>query len=477
MKKYNVRKFNATGDGVHDDRAAIQSAIDATLAAGGGVVFFPVGDYVVGKIPPRETSDASFFINRVTGPLIFEGEGAASIIRMAPSSIARKENWALFRVVAPKNVSFHHLCLHGNRHKMTLPIENKTQIHCMLLEQAIDVTVQNVEFHEAVDVSLWIEGATEAESGRLTVVGNRFVDSGGSGIILHGGATPIEDVVIQGNIVKHTSKKSSAVQLGNAHRVQFVANTIVDGEVVCGYLQDFMISNNIIVGGSGLGLAGLRLYARISNGSVTGNIIRAEATSRGVEVQYHNAQPTKIRLAQNTIVAGDTGIAVNGQDISVSDNLIEKDPDGPGEVGISVALGDTIQVCNNQVRDFQYGILAAGDQGDLTPLVIVGNQIRGSSPSPTGAAIHIKPRVQATVYGNQAGPGETLLKLESAYIVTAAGFAGNGPPEGVVAAAVGSLYTQLERTPSLWVKETGTDSQGWRQVVPALLPPSNPVSP
>lgn len=39
--------YNAAGDGVTDDYAAIQSALDACSAAGGGTVFFPSGTYIV----------------------------------------------------------------------------------------------------------------------------------------------------------------------------------------------------------------------------------------------------------------------------------------------------------------------------------------------------------------------------------------------------------------------------------------------
>jgi hypothetical protein len=44
----NVRNYGATGDGVTDDTAAIQAAIDACYAAGGGIVYLPPGQYVLG---------------------------------------------------------------------------------------------------------------------------------------------------------------------------------------------------------------------------------------------------------------------------------------------------------------------------------------------------------------------------------------------------------------------------------------------
>jgi hypothetical protein len=481
----NVRMFGAKGDGVTDDREAIQRAIDAALAAGGGVVFFPAGDYAVGK-NPNESFGASFFIGREPDfPLVFEGEGTVSRLLMDPGPSVPAGNWAMFRVRAAANVSFRHLLLDGNRPNIPSPSDD-TEIDCMVLEQAVDVTVQNVEFRRASVNSLRIEGGgPEAAPGRLKIVDNLFVDSGRSEISLDGST----GVVIQGNIVRNTSKRF-AVVLGNTSGIQFVSNTILDGVVVCTDIQDFVISNNMIVRGVLEDqVATLHLRGEARHGTVTGNIIRAEHMphARGIWVSSVNSvnsvkSPEKIRLSQNTIQCMDTGINMNGQDISVSDNVIEGIRGGPNEIGIHVGrstfinspptLGDAIQVRNNHIRNFHCAIQASGDNehggADLTRLVVVGNQIRGASPGPrTIGAIRIGPRVPAaTVYGNQIAPGDTtkLLELVSGYIVTAAGFAGNGSPQDFVPAEVGSLYTRLDEDPALprlWVKETGADSTGW----------------
>lgn len=47
---YDVRNFGATGNGRDKDTAAIQKAIDAAFAAGGGTVVFPKGTYLSGSI-------------------------------------------------------------------------------------------------------------------------------------------------------------------------------------------------------------------------------------------------------------------------------------------------------------------------------------------------------------------------------------------------------------------------------------------
>lgn len=47
LEGWDVKAHGAVGDGTTDDRAAIQSALDAARTAGGGLVYFPAGTYLI----------------------------------------------------------------------------------------------------------------------------------------------------------------------------------------------------------------------------------------------------------------------------------------------------------------------------------------------------------------------------------------------------------------------------------------------
>jgi hypothetical protein len=47
-KVYNIKEYGAVGNNSTDDTVAIQAAINAAFAAGGGIVYFPIGIYVIG---------------------------------------------------------------------------------------------------------------------------------------------------------------------------------------------------------------------------------------------------------------------------------------------------------------------------------------------------------------------------------------------------------------------------------------------
>ncbi|MHC8372069.1 M10 family metallopeptidase C-terminal domain-containing protein [Pseudomonas sp. MDT1-85] len=73
---FNVQNFGAKGDGITDDTAAIQSAIDAAAAGGGGQVYMPTGTYIVSG--GEEPSDGCLML-KSNVYLYGDGMGATTV--------------------------------------------------------------------------------------------------------------------------------------------------------------------------------------------------------------------------------------------------------------------------------------------------------------------------------------------------------------------------------------------------------------
>lgn len=73
----SVKDFGAVGDGVKDDAAAIQAAINSVGAAGGGEVYFPRGQYRVNTT-----------VNVTSGGVLLRGQEGSVIVNATASSPA-----------------------------------------------------------------------------------------------------------------------------------------------------------------------------------------------------------------------------------------------------------------------------------------------------------------------------------------------------------------------------------------------------
>lgn len=85
---FNVKGYGAKGDGVTDDSAAVQEAINAAGAAGGGTVYFPQGTYKVNSTivignGTGPSGNSSYHFVRLQGA----GRGIDSLLQPAATSI------------------------------------------------------------------------------------------------------------------------------------------------------------------------------------------------------------------------------------------------------------------------------------------------------------------------------------------------------------------------------------------------------
>ncbi len=117
---YNVRDYGATGNGVTDDKLAIQAAVNAASAAGGGQVYIPTGTYAVTGGAKGSTGAIQLFDN-----VTVYGDG------MGLTTVKVKDGWSgditgIFRTptdVENHDVGMHDLTIDGNRDHVTGKID------------------------------------------------------------------------------------------------------------------------------------------------------------------------------------------------------------------------------------------------------------------------------------------------------------------------------------------------------------------
>ena len=108
--------FLAAGDGVTDDRTALQAAITAVAAAGGGIVRIPTGVYMVSQAP------YTFQCLLVPGNVTLEGDGTGATTLKQLGGMYTSVR--LIRTGGP-NIRIRDLTLDGNKDLQTTASEHR----------------------------------------------------------------------------------------------------------------------------------------------------------------------------------------------------------------------------------------------------------------------------------------------------------------------------------------------------------------
>lgn len=123
----NVKDFGARGDGVTDDTAAINAAISAAGAAGGGLVFIPPGVYALSNSNPLAASWDNYraiYVGANDVHLLGAGIGA-TVLRLlnGANCHAIKFGQRVDGAVTVSNCSVRNVEIDGNRSNQTTPGE------------------------------------------------------------------------------------------------------------------------------------------------------------------------------------------------------------------------------------------------------------------------------------------------------------------------------------------------------------------
>lgn len=506
----NVKDFGATGNGVDDDRVAIQAAIDDAVAGGKGGVFFPSGVYSVGRatVPGGRWS---LDLNRVRDFLI-AGEGPSSVVRLADSATATGD-WHVFILrKGCQRVTFTDLVVDGNRQGLAAPDEQShgVEVEAGTEDLLIDRCILRHCFGDGVRV-LGQGGAEPLPVRRVRISNCLFQANKRSGLGMQRaveqivvsqcqfegtvadseidfeptGSVAPTDILIQGCIIRH-SNPAVAVSLSGISgtepmvRCKFTDNLVLGGEVFCTDVTHLTVQNNTIVVPDTDGRN--RVPLQVQRGGegllVSGNLIiqGSAATEAAVSISEVNGRQVSRALLSGNLcmVRAGNGIAcLSSDDVAIQGNMIVAT--GAGKAGIVVRSESSpvsgISVRDNDISIRDQGVWAAGiriaatDAHGVGDLSVIANSIRGAS---VGVAFDGKHYLRTPVCAlNRTDAGVTtpisgLGRLPEGALVVGGAASGDstaadtgcgrfliglGDPNGKVSGQIGDIFQRLDGRP------------------------------
>lgn len=289
----NVRAFGARGDGTTNDAPAIQNAIDAVAAAGGGTVTIGPGTYLL-RYRPSDDGDGGSALTLRSNVAIEGTDRARCILKLAdaqygPGSYARM----IASTGEITRAALRSFTIDGNRQGQG-QFRDEFGGAAVLLGwkgRCIDVTVENLIVRDAIGQGIMLQGSIDNLSRNLRIANNLVERTAFIGIQ----CSQFDGIEIVDNRINDchdngidiygddTSGHSSIV---TSHRANITGNRI-HGCSIGVFLEtvaDCTTAHNIITG------------CRIA----------------GVRVNRIHGEPRNLTIAHNRISSTPIGIAIGG---------------------------------------------------------------------------------------------------------------------------------------------------------------------
>lgn len=373
---FNVQNFGAKGDGITDDTAAIQNAIDAAAAAGGGQVYMPTGTYIVSG--GEEPSDGCLMLK---SNVYLYGDGmGATTVKVADGSDT-KITGVIRSAYGEQTHDFgvSNLTIDGNRDNTTGKIDG------------------------------WFNGYIPGEAGydsNVTLDSVEIKDCSGYGFDPHEQTVNmvIKNSVSHGNgldgfvadFLSDSTFENNVAYDNDRHGFNIVTST-----------HDFTLTNNVAYNNGGTGIVVQRGSEDIPSPS---NI-----TITGGEVYGNGAEGVLIKLSSEVTVSGvdihdnaSAGVRIYGSNhVAIIDNTLNNN-----------SLGSPVPEIIIQSYDDTLGV--SGKYFNGSDNTIQGNIISGSNLSTYGVAERNEDGTDRNaIIGNtisHTSNGATLIYGDGSYV-------------------------------------------------------------
>ncbi len=376
MAIYNVKDFGAKGDGVTDDAAAIQAAIEAAAAAGGGEVYIPQGLYIVSqqhwtdkynaglKEDPTEGSDGVLMMrDNVT----LYGDGMGETILKLKDGHSGKVTGMVRTEYGEENhdVAMKFLTLDGNRDNTTGKVDGWFNGYIPDQQgQDTNITLDGVEImnmsgygfdpHEQT-VNIILKNSVSHGNGLDGFVadfqiGGIFENNIAYGNDRHGFniVTSTNDFVLKDNVAYDNGSTGFVFQRGS-YDIPFVTNVQMIGGAAYNNAREgilIKLSDHITLTGVesyGNQREGIQIYG-------SSDIIIEDSTIYN-NSQFENDRYSEIRIREYDDTGGASGNLYPALNNIVRDNVIYADGDVRSRYGVYEVAdsSDFTQAINNLI--------------------------------------------------------------------------------------------------------------------------------
>ena len=511
---YSVRDYGATGDGATDDTAAIQAAINACATAGGGVVYFPYGTYVASQLTINGQDNVQLV-----------GGGNASVIKWVWN--AATVAGSLLTLTNCDNTRIALLKFDGSglTNPAASRLNHLIAVGTGAAAPLVDNRIEYCKFTGMVAASgdgVHVLGAAANQVSRLWINDNDFDGCSRFGVgieqglqygwvsenfftncetdiaMIPTGAVANTGVEIIGNEIVHTGSVRHPMRLegnsGTPCSVLTVAeNTIIGGFVTTSGVKYAVLDKNVVTSGAFASTDPVwRVLGNVTySGLTTNTIVRDTGSSAGSCASLElsgGAAPSVVRVAKNILANDKAGsnflTVVDTSKWSAGDNICRA-ADATGTVhgfdiqAVTVAVTDVLIGPGNQFTtaagslDSCVRLLVNG--ASITDWQVVGNQGDNCDyglwvEDAGGGSFNGQEMYNGNGFDASTGDinevGVTLIPRIgfNAGTIGCQLFSGQGSPEGVVTARIGSVYLRRVdggQGTTFYYKESGTGASGW----------------